>query len=82
MAETGRQDIKEPDTVNYCMTPCELIDNSSSYPGLRSRFSGPRGVAKRRPPPSRCSFTSCPWCCGSTLLPALTSIIGRYCQSE
>ncbi|GMF24286.1 unnamed protein product [Phytophthora fragariaefolia] len=47
MAAEGWEDVVEPDTHDYPMTPYEPVNNTSSYPGLRHGYSGPTPDALR-----------------------------------
>ncbi|GMF33653.1 unnamed protein product [Phytophthora fragariaefolia] len=47
MAAEGWEDVVEPDTHDYLMTPYEPVNNTSNYPVLRHGYSGPTPDALR-----------------------------------
>ncbi|GMF41809.1 unnamed protein product [Phytophthora fragariaefolia] len=47
MSAEGGEDVVEPDTHDYLMTPNESVSDTSSYPGLRHGYSGPTPDALR-----------------------------------
>ncbi|EGZ20842.1 hypothetical protein PHYSODRAFT_398887, partial [Phytophthora sojae] len=48
MSATGWEDVVQPDTYDYLMTPYEPVNDAGSYPGLRQGYSGPSAEVLRR----------------------------------